>query len=624
MRDQSGGGGHIIIGMEPRGVSSAPRDLPLHRRLVGGRYRLESVVGRGSMGIVYRARHVLTANLVALKCISPESRQRELVLARFRREVSISAHVVHDGIVKVYDGGEEEDGTLYLAMELLDGETLHQRALQPGFVASYGLNIVRALLEPLSAAHAQGIVHRDIKPENIFLHRRPDGRDQVKLLDFGIAQDPRHPTTTRTDVGIGTPFYMSPEQATNARAVSPASDVWSVGVLLYWLLAGELPFRSDTPFNTLSLVCGAPHRPIRVEGGPTTERLVALVDRTLSKEPADRPRDAAALLGALNEILEPLAPDESLSAVTYGSNPQLSAPWSPPLPAAQSSSGVVAAPATYAGAPLPSLLGVAGRGSWRRILGVVVSFAVVTGLGIGAGLYLTRAPVPVRAEVAPLPKRDGPVASPTAPAAPVRVRAEMPAPAEQARRRPKRAATGSGRQAAASPSTPRARSSDRRRRRSARSRTAAGSSPPRASKRSRLSSGSTRTRVAAPSVRTRIIAPSARTRVVRGPTDGRSDPRPSAPPPVAAGRGVAASNPSPSSPPAEPRDLAVAPSVASSSVAPQGPLAPPSVAASASPDRQRRPIPGATGKGRSSDRRQRAADRPKKKKANKKPVFLTF
>lgn len=292
-------------------------------------------MGRGSMGAVYRAHHVLTGRAVALKIITHGGAYSELAAARFKREVSVRAFVGHEGIVEVLDAGQEPDGTLYLAMELLEGETFQARSSRPGFTAAYGLQVVRAVLEPLAAAHELGVVHRDLKPENVFLHRRPpaaggDGVEVVKLLDFGIARDPRQQSGTRTDVGLGTPYYMAPEQATNAKAVTPASDVWSVGVILYWLLAGRLPFAEDTPFNTLAAVCGRPHAPLPTTGGPRTQALVALTERCLDKEPELRPADAGALIAALDAIFGPQA-----SLPPPGAPPRsasMSGPWPPALP----------------------------------------------------------------------------------------------------------------------------------------------------------------------------------------------------------------------------------------------------------------------------------------------------
>ncbi len=279
----------------------------MHQGVIAGKYALESLLGRGAMGEVYIARHLLTAEKVALKLIrcAPED---QLAVARFRREVSIAAKVGHEGIVRVQDAGQEADGTLYLVMELLQGLNLKERANQPGFNTAYGLRVIRAVLEPLAAAHHMGVVHRDIKPENIFLHTTEEGLEIVKLLDFGIARDmTTNQSMTAKDVGLGTPYFMSPEQATNAGEVTTTADVWSMGVILYWLQCGRLPFFEDSPFNTLRAVCGSPHAPLPHSSKPELQRLSELTDKCLAKNPLDRPTNASELIQSLDEIIPPVA-----------------------------------------------------------------------------------------------------------------------------------------------------------------------------------------------------------------------------------------------------------------------------------------------------------------------------
>lgn len=415
-----------------------PSAQTLAPRVIGGRYTLGVLIGRGSMGAVYRAQHTLTHQEVALKLICPTPANHELVRARFAREVGVSAWVGHGGIVQVLDAGEEPDGTLYLAMELLRGQTLQDRAQHPDFTASYGLNVLRALLEPLAAAHDAGIVHRDLKPENIFLHRCEQGREQVKLLDFGIATDPRQRSSTRTDVGLGTPFYMSPEQATSARDVTPASDVWSVGVMLYWLLSGRLPFDGETPFNTLTQVCTVDPAPIEARGGHTTQRLIALTQEVLHKNPNHRPQDAGQLLRAFDDILGPLTSQQSLSSVHSGSNPELGAPWSAPGAASRSSSAPVLAwppvtePRAAAMASLTLSPALAARQRWpvRTWVWIIALLCVGAGAGWIAGFSDPSAPAPV--EAAPAPPKPARAAPPQPMAPPVeRVVPEIDAPAPE-------------------------------------------------------------------------------------------------------------------------------------------------------------------------------------------------
>jgi serine/threonine-protein kinase len=269
--------------------------------VVAGRYRVEAHLASGGMGAVYRARHTLADRLVALKILRPTSMGLDVAdVRRFRREATAAAHIGHPGIVEVLDAGVEE-GFLFLVMELLEGESL--RARRRHATRAELLGWIRVLLDPLAAAHEKGFVHRDLKPENVFLARTPEG-ERLKLLDFGIARSIGGPSDTRTGTGLGTPGYMAPEQALEARGASPAADVWSVGVMLYETITGRRPFEGETPHATILRAVSEPHAPL-VEVAP---ELAALVDACLAKRPADRPRDARELSARLDAL-----PPESLA-----------------------------------------------------------------------------------------------------------------------------------------------------------------------------------------------------------------------------------------------------------------------------------------------------------------------
>jgi serine/threonine-protein kinase len=271
--------------------------------VVAGRYRVEAHLASGGMGAVYRARHTLADRLVALKILRPTSMGLDVAdVRRFRREATAAAHIGHPGIVEVLDAGVEE-GFLFLVMELLEGESL--RARRRHATRAELLGWIRVLLDPLAAAHEKGFVHRDLKPENVFLARTPEG-ERLKLLDFGIARSIGGPSDTRTGTGLGTPGYMAPEQALEARGASPAADVWSVGVMLYETITGRRPFEGETPHATILRAVSEPHAPL-VEVAP---ELAALVDACLAKRPADRLRDARELRVRLDALLpESLALD---------------------------------------------------------------------------------------------------------------------------------------------------------------------------------------------------------------------------------------------------------------------------------------------------------------------------
>jgi serine/threonine-protein kinase len=278
-----------------------------------GNYAIERPLAHGSMGHVYVARHTLTHARVALKVLRSELARDSQAEERFLREVRAAAHIGHDGIVKVYDAGRSRDGLLYLAMELLRGETLEDRMTR-----QYGdrlpvLDWLLRVLEPLAAAHEQGIVHRDLKPANVFIARGADGNERVKLLDFGLARDTREKSGTETGIALGTPYYMSPEQATRPKHVGPASDVWSMGVMLYEVLSGRMPFEGETLHAVVINSTTTAHVPLQEHQPRLDPALYELVEACLSKEPTQRPADATELLARLGPLLAEPALREELA-----------------------------------------------------------------------------------------------------------------------------------------------------------------------------------------------------------------------------------------------------------------------------------------------------------------------
>lgn len=283
-------------------------------RVVAGKYELVRALAEGGMGSVHIARHVLTRVEVALKLMHGAASRDESAVERFLREVRFAAEIGHPGIVKVFDAGEDSDGTLFLAMELLSGEDMAERLARPETTAGQALDLLARVLPALSAAHDRGIVHRDLKPENIFVARRPDGAEEVKLLDFGIARQVGVSSKTSVGTGLGTTHYMSPEQASNARDVRPASDVWALGVILYESITSTLPFDGASIHEVIIRAYTEKHAPLTQFVPGLDPRLVALVDRCLAKQASDRPQDA----GALAAELDPLLADASVRASLVG------------------------------------------------------------------------------------------------------------------------------------------------------------------------------------------------------------------------------------------------------------------------------------------------------------------
>jgi serine/threonine protein kinase len=238
---------------------------------VAGKYVVRHVLGQGGMGTVYEAEHAAIGRLVALKVLHPSRARRRDAIRRFYREARAAAAIGHPNICEVYDLGSLEDGSPFLVMEKLVGETLADRiAVEGALPFDAVLDMLAQVLSALTAAHAKRIVHRDVKPENVFLATRVGLPPAVKLLDFGISKvmaagsGPNEDLDlTRTGMVMGTPYYMSPEQARGDRDLDPRVDIYACGVILYEALTGRRPFVAAN-YNALLLqiLSGAP-RPAR-------------------------------------------------------------------------------------------------------------------------------------------------------------------------------------------------------------------------------------------------------------------------------------------------------------------------------------------------------------------------
>ncbi|MBI5501661.1 MAG: serine/threonine protein kinase, partial [Deltaproteobacteria bacterium] len=271
--------------------------------VLGDKYRLTRPLGSGGMGYVWEAEHLRLGRTVAVKLLRPELVSDPAALARFQQEATAAARIGSPHIVDVLDVGATPGGAPFLVMEKLRGRSLAElRREQPVLPFARAAGIARQILAALEAAHAAGIVHRDLKPDNVFLEDQGDGRDHVKILDFGIAKamdDPKVAHLTRTGMLVGTPRYMSPEQATGRRGIDGRTDVWSVGVLLYECLAGRLPHEAPDLAGTLGKIIGEPAASVRTFRPEIDPALDAAVLRALAKDPAQRFPTAAAFREAL-------------------------------------------------------------------------------------------------------------------------------------------------------------------------------------------------------------------------------------------------------------------------------------------------------------------------------------
>ncbi|MGB1013878.1 MAG: protein kinase domain-containing protein [Nannocystaceae bacterium] len=294
-----------------------PQVFPGPEALIGlqlaDRYRIDEVIGVGGMGAVYRAHHVVIDKKVAVKVLSPEYSGHESDSKRFMIEAQAASRIRHPNVVDITDFGYTDDGRPYLVMEYLEGEDLESLVAHRGALPfAEALDYVEQIGAALAAAHSNGVIHRDMKPENCFLVRH-DGGQQIKVLDFGIAKilDDHLETGERSLTGqglIGTPEYIAPELVKGA-APDCRVDVYALGVVLFFLLTGEVPFSSGHYMETLTQQLLDEVPPLRPKlKDPTTPVAVdAVVVRTLSKDPDTRFQDIPAMLAALREAASPPA-----------------------------------------------------------------------------------------------------------------------------------------------------------------------------------------------------------------------------------------------------------------------------------------------------------------------------
>jgi eukaryotic-like serine/threonine-protein kinase len=318
---------------------SAPDEPPaeaLLGRVLGQRYELEAVLGRGSIGTVYRARHRRLDRMMAVKVLRPALVGDAEAAQRFDREALAVSKLDHENCVQVIDFGCE-DGLKYLVMQQLEGPSL--RELMGGPVpVGRAVGLVVQILHGLEHAHRRGLVHRDLKPENVIVVRGQGGRDTAKLVDFGLAQLLDAPATQRrlTQAGIvfGTPLYMSPEQATGGR-VDPRTDLYAAGVILYELLSGEPPFFDQDP-ATLAAMHVTREPPPLPHGVPLG--LAPVIRKLLAKRGDDRFRTARAAASALQRALS--------ATMSTSAGPRTTAPYTDPAALASAAALVAVGPAS--------------------------------------------------------------------------------------------------------------------------------------------------------------------------------------------------------------------------------------------------------------------------------------
>jgi len=320
---------------------------PLLGRVIDGRYRLEALLGTGGLGAVYRATQLRLDRAIAVKVLHEQHAANEELRARFDREARSLAALSHPNVIPVVDCGVDED-TPYLVMELMEGKSLEE-ALTEGIDLERALHIAIEVASALAYTHERGIIHRDLKPGNIFLQETPDGREAVRVLDFGLAKFLVSNTADLTRAGMimGTPGYIPPEQASGDR-ITPATDIYSLGIVLFEMVTGSLPFEGET----LDVIRAHMNTPVpsiatRRNAFHGLREFDAVITKACAKEPQDRYADGTALRNALIEVRDTLyfvdgprsAPWPALRASTAGRAIQVDAALATTLHAAPSPSG---------------------------------------------------------------------------------------------------------------------------------------------------------------------------------------------------------------------------------------------------------------------------------------------
>ncbi|MFT3926208.1 MAG: protein kinase [Myxococcales bacterium] len=290
--------------------------------LIAQKYRLERLLGEGGMGAVYHAVNVVTGKGVAIKCLHADLSQSEEHPARFLREAQAAARIDHPNVVNVFDVGRHDD-TLFLVMELLQGETLAARIDRGPQDPTGFIQLMLPALRGVHAAHRSGVTHRDLKPDNIFLCRGPDGEvREAKVLDFGISKigeelagGHSRKQLTLDGAVFGTPQYMAPEQIRSARLADARSDVYALGVIFYRALSGEFPFDSETlPGLALRIVEGNPV-PLQELCPELDPQIAEIVTKAMALDPKERFQTVA----AFGEALEPFSEGYTFATSPGGS-----------------------------------------------------------------------------------------------------------------------------------------------------------------------------------------------------------------------------------------------------------------------------------------------------------------
>jgi len=399
-----------------------------------GQYRIVQKIGAGGMGVVYVAEHTLVGRRAAIKVLLPEYSVRRALVTRFFNEARAMTSIPDPGIVQMYDFGYHSDGSAYIVMELLEGETLEHRLQRLDRLPLIdAVRLTRQIAGSLAAAHAAGIIHRDLKPENVFVVRDPEalGGERPKVLDFGVAKLSGDPEQGQTLAGavMGTPAYMSPEQCRGAGAVDARTDIYSLGCVLARLVTGQLPFDGVGLGELISAHLNQAPRPPSELAPDLPAELDQLVLRCLAKSPDARFPTMLALQAACDALLARLSLGDgaaigALSVLRSGPRsviPALAPVTAASHPTTLSSAAGVTHPG---GGP-----GRRRRGAWIGLgaLAIVVGIAAAIAVSGGGGELVPAREADPRA--APGTAEIGAPGPAAAPAPPAVVPLPVPVPA---------------------------------------------------------------------------------------------------------------------------------------------------------------------------------------------------
>ena len=301
---------------EPPPPTSGVRRIATEEDLVGttllGRYAVTRKIGQGGMGAVYEATHTLIGKRVAVKVLLDKYARKEQVVARLEQEARLASAIGHEHIIDITDFGHTDDGRTFVVMEFLEGESLGELLNREGPLPEARIvDIARQVASALGAAHAKGIVHRDVKPDNVFLLRRKD-KDFVKVVDFGISKSLRSsdvgeddsPRLTQTGMVLGTPLYMSPEQARGDEELDARIDIYALGVIMYELATGHVPFTGTNYLAIISQVLNDPPKPPRALRPDLSDELENVILKALAKDREDRYQNTAEIVADLQVLAD--------------------------------------------------------------------------------------------------------------------------------------------------------------------------------------------------------------------------------------------------------------------------------------------------------------------------------